>query len=286
MSQLGYDVAASTLRERLERKGERREVFVAESDGKVLGWAAISVDETFVEGFAADLEGLVVDESVRGAGLGKLLLDAAENWARERGCGEMRVRSNVVRERAHAFYHRNGYATIKTQRNLRKRLEASEPKEDAALAIRVVGDTHDFTTLRNLFVEYESDLPPHLRHGNVPSLAELTQTYAGKDRAFLALLEGAPIGCVAVREFDAQTALLLRLYVTPSGRGLGAARALVEAAIEFAQARAYRRIALDTNKQALEPAYRLYRSLGFVECEPFAAVTYECPTFMELALET
>jgi GNAT superfamily N-acetyltransferase len=122
MAQLGYNVSAAVLYERLERRGERREVFVAESADGIVGWAGVSVDQTFVEGFGADLEGLVVDESVRSHGIGERLLEAAEAWARERGCTEIRVRSNVVRKRAHEFYGRHGYATVKTQYNLRKRL--------------------------------------------------------------------------------------------------------------------------------------------------------------------
>lgn len=155
-----------------------------------------------------------------------------------------------------------------------------------AVAIRALNDASGFLTLRDLFSEYEADLPPYLRHGTVPELAELSDTYGGRNRAFLAFSEESAIGCVAVREFDPQTALLLRLYVAPASRGLGAARALVEAVIGFAREGQYRRIVLDTNKAALEPAYRLYCKLGFVECEAFTAVTYECPTFMELALET
>jgi len=121
MTQLGYSVAAAELRLRLARRNDRREVFVAECND-VAGWAAVSIDETFVEGFGAQLEGLVVDQSCRSRGIGKLLLEAAESWARERGCREMRVLSNVLRERAHPFYHRNGYETIKAQYNLRKEL--------------------------------------------------------------------------------------------------------------------------------------------------------------------
>jgi putative acetyltransferase len=152
------------------------------------------------------------------------------------------------------------------------------------VAIRAVEDASDLRKLRNLFLEYEDDLPPHLRHGVVPELGELATAYHEKGRAFLAVLEGDAIGSVAVREFDPQTALLLRLYVTPARRGLGTARALVNAAIEFARECGYHRLVLDTNREALQPAYSLYRALGFVECEPFTTVTYACPTFMELGL--
>jgi GNAT superfamily N-acetyltransferase len=122
MTQLGYDVPAPAVTARLQRLGERREVFVATDDQRVVGWAALSIDETFVEGFGAFLEGFVVDEAVRSRGVGLQLLEAVESRARERGCAEIRVQSNVLRERAHSFYERNGYTKIKAQYQLRKAL--------------------------------------------------------------------------------------------------------------------------------------------------------------------
>ena len=122
MSQLGYDVATPEIAERLGRRQERREVFVAMRAEDVVGWAAVCADEPFVEGFGAHLEGLVVEESMRSLGIGARLIAAVEGWARERGCAEIRVQSNVVRERAHAFYQGHGYVTIKAQYHLRKSL--------------------------------------------------------------------------------------------------------------------------------------------------------------------
>jgi GNAT superfamily N-acetyltransferase len=121
MGQLGYEVAPAAIAGRLTRRTER-EIFVAVVDERVAGWAAVRAQEPFVEGLGAYLEGLVVDESTRSSGIGADLLDAAEAWARERGCTEMRVHSNVVRDRAHAFYRRRGYATIKAQYYFRKPL--------------------------------------------------------------------------------------------------------------------------------------------------------------------
>jgi GNAT superfamily N-acetyltransferase len=124
MKQLGYDVPASAIAQRLQRLGERRDVFVATyGDGeRVAGWAALFVDEPFVEGFGAFLEGFVVDEAVRSRGIGAVLLEAVEARARERGCSEIRVQSNVLRERAHSFYERHGYVKVKAQYRLRKPL--------------------------------------------------------------------------------------------------------------------------------------------------------------------
>jgi putative acetyltransferase len=152
------------------------------------------------------------------------------------------------------------------------------------ITVRSLGDECDFNALRELFVEYEADLAEMLRHGSVPDVAALHARYAGNAAAFLAVQNGYPIGCVCITRFDSETALLARLFVRPQARGFGAARALVERAIAFARESGLRAIVLDTNKQQLLPAYRLYESLGFRECEPFMTVSYECPTFMELQL--
>ena len=47
-----------------------------------------------------------------------------QDWARAQGFASMRVRSNVIRERAHRFYEREGYARIKAQAVFRKPLAA------------------------------------------------------------------------------------------------------------------------------------------------------------------
>jgi GNAT superfamily N-acetyltransferase len=150
--------------------------------------------------------------------------------------------------------------------------------------VRRAHDRSDFQKLHDLFVEYEADLPEELRHGAVSDATALDESYGQRNAAFLATREGDEIGCVAVKAFDAETALMLHLFVRPERRGLGAARLLVTTAIEFARAQRFGRIVLDTNKQQLVPAYLLYRSLGFMECDPFTTVTYEFPTFMQLPL--
>ncbi len=148
---------------------------------------------------------------------------------------------------------------------------------------RAQGACH-YRHLHDLFVEYEADLPKELRHGSVPDLGDLEERYGIQDAAFLAMRDGRPVGCAAVARLDRNTALLLRLFVKPESRGLGAARLLVAAATDFARESSYHRIVLDTNRERLMPAYLLYRSLGFSECEPYGRVSYESPTFMELRL--
>ena len=70
----------------------------------------------------AEIGGLVVDEDHRCCGVGRLLMQQAEQWAREKGCSEVYLRSNVVREGAHAFYEGIGYSSAKTSMAFRKAL--------------------------------------------------------------------------------------------------------------------------------------------------------------------
>ena len=116
-TQLGYPAAADTLNQRLERvRGDGvGEVFVATVDGRVLGWTHVVPRLHLEEVPFAELAGLVVADGARGAGVGAALLSAAEHWAREHGFAQFRVRSNVVRERAHRFYLREGYVERKRQ---------------------------------------------------------------------------------------------------------------------------------------------------------------------------
>jgi putative acetyltransferase len=150
-----------------------------------------------------------------------------------------------------------------------------------AIVMHRARTTADFETLWGLLTEYEADLPPDLRHGSVPDSTALKRTYVKRSAAFVASAEGRIIGCVAVAELDAETAVMMRLFVRPANRGMGAARVLVNATMRFARRCGYGRMVLDTDKERLRAAYCLYRSLGFTECEPYASVEYACPTFMD-----
>jgi len=88
----------------------------------VIGWLHISVSRLLEVPLRAEVNGLIVDEGQRSKGAGARLLEAAEDWARNKKCVSVSVRSNVIRERAHAFYERHGYEHYKTQKAFRKPL--------------------------------------------------------------------------------------------------------------------------------------------------------------------
>jgi GNAT superfamily N-acetyltransferase len=128
-TQLGYPAGADALAARLAallgRDGHA--VLLATAGERVLGWAHV-LEQRFLESapFAA-LVGLVVDAGARGHGVGARLVAACEAWAVARGLGELRLRSNVVREGAHRFYARLGFAEWKRQVCFRKALPAVVP---------------------------------------------------------------------------------------------------------------------------------------------------------------
>jgi GNAT superfamily N-acetyltransferase len=123
--QLGYPVTAAEMAKRLRRLGPASQqcLFVAEAPATgVIGWAHVSVTRLVEIGTRAELNGLIVADGQRSLGAGARLLEAVEEWARKHGCPSMSVRSNVIRERAHKFYERQGYEHFKTQKAFRKAL--------------------------------------------------------------------------------------------------------------------------------------------------------------------
>ena len=124
LGELSYPATEGEARERVERLNGRDDhaVFVAERGGVVVGWIHVFVLPSMEHSPMAVIAGLVVTESERGSGIGARLVAEGEAWASRRGCTRVRVRSNVIRERAHRFYRRLGYSVTKTQLVLDKAL--------------------------------------------------------------------------------------------------------------------------------------------------------------------
>jgi len=93
---------------------ERGAAFVACLGDEVVGWIEVSTQVHLQYEPYALIGGLVVNDEVRGRGIGRLLCERAEAWAWEQGVGAMRVTSRSTRPDAHRFYLRDGYETVKT----------------------------------------------------------------------------------------------------------------------------------------------------------------------------
>jgi len=118
--QLGYACSPSELIERLgNRVDGHNEIFVAEVGEGVVGVIVFNTLLPIHEpGKWGVVSALVVNESVRGQGVGAALLAHIELHARQLGCNQMELSSNESRKEAHAFYEKNGF-TEKRKRFVR-----------------------------------------------------------------------------------------------------------------------------------------------------------------------
>jgi GNAT superfamily N-acetyltransferase len=122
--QLGYLVTSEeTARRILELSGNSEHaVLVADEGGMLLGWIHVHLAHSLAVDGRVEVAGLVVDENHRGRGVGRVLMERAEIWAREKNCTSVRLRSNVLRGAAHLFYERLGYRETKVQKAFQKQL--------------------------------------------------------------------------------------------------------------------------------------------------------------------
>ena len=109
LAELGYpDNTVEDVRARLS--GWAGRVLVADDAGRVAGVVAVAVLPHFERaGSWGRIVAIVVGDAWRGMGLGRLLVDAAEQAARELGCVAMEVTSARHRVRAHHFYRTLGF---------------------------------------------------------------------------------------------------------------------------------------------------------------------------------
>ena len=112
---LGYEAAPEQVVRRLAglREWPDQEAFVAEFDGAIVGLCHVQGVRMLISDGYAEIQALVVAAACQGQGIGKRLVAHACEWAFARGYGRVRLRSNVVREAAHAFYEHLGFEKAK-----------------------------------------------------------------------------------------------------------------------------------------------------------------------------
>ena len=122
--ELGYPATGEQVARRLAEIGANGIVLVAadrESDC-VLGWIELEIVTHLTSDPHLEIGGLVVSGAARSRGIGSLLVGAAEKTALEKNVVCLRVRSNTIRDRAHGFYERLGFAYVKTSKVFEKAL--------------------------------------------------------------------------------------------------------------------------------------------------------------------
>ena len=122
--ELGYSVDLRMLREWLGAilaRDDQRVIVAETPGGGVCGWLQAHSNTVLESGLRVEILGLIVSESVRRRGVGRILVQQAETWAAEISAEAVVVRSNAKRVESHAFYPSLGYTPSKTQVVYRKR---------------------------------------------------------------------------------------------------------------------------------------------------------------------
>jgi GNAT superfamily N-acetyltransferase len=108
---LGHEIEEKTVRKNLVALNKAGETpLVATLANDVVGLCGVSA-RVMIHRDApiGRISPLVVAEEAQGHGLGRMLVEAAEQWMRRKGCKLVEVTSNDRRAEAHAFYRHMGY---------------------------------------------------------------------------------------------------------------------------------------------------------------------------------
>lgn len=112
LGQLGYPATAEEVSDRLAHfRGTNTAIaLVYEQRGVVVGVVTGHVIRSLHSTpLVAQLTVLVVDRASHGQGIGRLLVEAIEVWARGHGAKRISLTSRLSRTDAHKFYERLGY---------------------------------------------------------------------------------------------------------------------------------------------------------------------------------
>lgn len=120
---LGYDCTDELVQRKLQGLDAKREtVFAAVIDEKVIGFIHIEKYDTLYFDTLVNILGIAVDADYRRCGVGRMLISATENWAKEIGAAAIRLNSGESRTQAHSFYRAVGFNGEKTQLRFLKKI--------------------------------------------------------------------------------------------------------------------------------------------------------------------
>ena len=138
----------------------------------------------------------------------------------------------------------------------------------------------------NMFNEYAEELNEDIsfQHPGEEFNNPLVKYAPPKGALLIALYNEEPAGCVALQPLAQEgTCEMKRMYVRPAFRKYSIGRLLANAILDEALSLGYYKMVLDT-LQKLQPAIKLYRSLGFKDALPYYNNPLKDVVFMEKQL--
>lgn len=114
MNELGYATSRDEMKSRFENIKNHKDykTFVAADDAEILGMVGLSKNYSYEQnGIYVRVLALVTRSQFRKNGIGKKLMDVAENWTREIGANKVLLNcgNREEREIAQLFYKKIGY---------------------------------------------------------------------------------------------------------------------------------------------------------------------------------
>jgi len=98
------------------------QIYVAESNNILAGYIHLVCTMRMGSDPFVEIAALFVHDDFQNRGIGTALIADAEKWAKQKGFHFLRIRSNIVRKKAHAFFQQHGFENLKTQDVFRKKL--------------------------------------------------------------------------------------------------------------------------------------------------------------------
>ncbi len=117
-AQLGYVYSETETISNIEEISNSHNdmCYVLLENDSVKGYIHIQLHITLYMPKVINVLGLVIDENCRKKSYGRMLMNAAEKWAKENNCTGVRLNSGESREEAHLFYRKIGYTNNKNHK--------------------------------------------------------------------------------------------------------------------------------------------------------------------------
>lgn len=141
--------------------------------------------------------------------------------------------------------------------------------EPDRVVIAAVDPTHRHA--QHCLAAYFADIDARFATGFDPEAAlpiDLDSLRPPLGTFLVATLDDEPIGCCALKHGGSEPPEVKRMWVSPTARGLGVGRRLLDEVEGLARRRGATVLRLDTNATLIE-AIALYRSVGYVEVPRF-----------------
>jgi GNAT superfamily N-acetyltransferase len=218
-------------------------------------------------------------------GVARLILRLCERAAAAEGFRRIELMATMA---GIPMYLACGYAAAERIEDSRGGVPVPLVSMHKSLApIRIVAARSDehWNRARQFVEEYAKSLRIDLSFQNFShELEHLSDAYSPPTGAFfLAELNQESVGCIGLRRFAEGVGEIKRLYVSPSDRGHGIGRLLVEATIAAAKDLGFARLVLDT-LPSMQSARKLYAQLGFTPTAPYRFNPIEGTAYLEKAV--